>query len=127
MISGIIIDSQTYKIMKYLYGKNFVKFKDIRRKFGDDPAQLVCELCRGNYALIRTPDGHITDKTSVLGDDYEVALIVPGNKYVEDRRSSNITSFVPVFVSIVSAIVSICSLIISLSSSHSEFFVHILK
>lgn len=126
MENDIVIDNMTYKIMKYLYGKRKVKYGKIRKKFGDD-AYLVLELCRVKYAAIYTSDGSYTQDTSYLPDDYEVSLLVPGNKYVEDRRSSNMIRITPIFLSAVSVLISIIGLIISITSSNTEIFVHLLK
>ena len=127
MMNSIVIDNATYKIMKYLYGKHGVKLYKIREKFGDDSISLICELFHGNYIAIRKPDGTYVDNPSILSYDFEVCLIVPGNKYVEDRRESNAVRITPIFVSIVSVVVSIVSLIISITSSNPEIFVHIVK
>lgn len=116
----IVIDNTTYKIMKYLYGKHGVKFRKIRKKFGDDVSLLVCELLRGKYAAMRNSDGSITLDYSVLSDESDVCLLVPGNKYVEDRKSSAVIQFIPIFLSAVSVVVSIIGLIISFSSIGSE-------
>lgn len=127
MKNEVIIDNTTYRIMKYLYGKQGVKLENISKKFGDDKYLLVCELCRGNYAVIRKSDGTYTQETSELPDYFEVCLLVPGNKYVEDRRSSSVIRITPIFLSAVSVIVSIIGLVISISSSNSEIFIHLLK
>lgn len=127
MENDIVIDNMTYKIMKYLYGKRKVKYGKIRKKFGDDNAYLVSELCRVKYAAIHNSDGSYTQDTSYLPDDYEVSLLVPGNKYVEDRRSSNMIRITPILLSAVSVLISILGLIISITSSNTEIFVHLLK
>ena len=127
MFNDIIIDNTTYKIMKYLYGKRGRKYGEIRNKFGNDNSYLVSELCRGQYAAIRDCNGRFTQDTSYLPDDYEVCLLVPGNKYVEDRRSSNVIRITPILLSAVSVIVSVIGLIISVASSNTEIFVHLLK
>lgn len=123
----IIIDKTTYKIMKYLYRKPGVKLGEIRKKFGDDEVHLVSMLCHANYVVLRKTNGSLTQDTSFLSDDFCAYLLVPGNKYVEDRRTSNAIRITPIFVSVVSVIVSIIGLIISISSSNTELFVHILK
>lgn len=127
MMNSVVIDNATYKIMKYLYGKRGVKLHEIRERFGDDAISLICELFHGNYIVIRKPDGTYVDNTSALSYDFEACLVVPGNKYVEDRRESNVIRITPIFVSIVSVVVSIVSLIISIASNNSEIFVHIVK
>ena len=127
MFNEIIIDNKTYKIMKYLYGKKGVHFSDIQKKFGEDESMMVRELCRGKYAAIRLPDGTLTQETSFLPYNCQVCLLVPGNKYVEDRRASSIVRMVPILVSIASLLVSILSIVISTLSNRSELFVHLLK
>lgn len=126
MMNTIVIDRTTYKIMKYMYGKRSVTYFKIRKKFGDDAATLVFELCRGNYAAQRLPNKQITCDTSAVYDESEFSLLVPGNKYVEDRRANNVIRITPILVSVVSVIVSVVSLIISLTSSNTELFVHLL-
>lgn len=126
-MNEIIIDNATYKIMKYLYGKKCVEFCKIENKFGKDNAQLVRELIRGKYATHILKDGTFTQDSSALGHESKVALMVPGNKYVEERRMSTVIRITPIFVSIVSAVVSFLSLVISVSSSNSEIIVHLLK
>lgn len=127
MMNSITIDRTTYRMMKYLYNKRSVSYYKIRKKFGDDAANLVSELCRGNYAAHRLPDHSITQDVSVLYDDSEFSLLVPGNQYVEERRVNNVIRITPILVSIVSAVVSVASLIISLTSANTEIFVHLLK
>lgn len=127
MFNEIIIDKTTYKIMKYLYGKKYVEFPKIEKKFGEENAQLVRELIRGKYAVHIHCDGKLSLDTFDLGYTSKIALIVPGNKYVEDRRASTVIRITPIFVSIVSVIVSIISLVISITLSNSEIVVHLLK
>ena len=127
MFNDIIIDNTTYKIMKYLYGKHDVEFNKIEAKFGEDNAQLVHELIRGNYAVHRLPSGELSQDSSSLGYNSKISLLVPGNKYVEDRRASTVIRITPIFVSVVSVIVSIISLIISIASNDSEIVVRLLK
>lgn len=127
MMNEIVIDNKTYKIMKYLYGKREVSYHDIEKKFGEDDATLVCELIRGKYATHRSPDGTLSQNYFSLGYGSEISLLASGNKYVEDRRTSNAIRITPIFVSIVSVIVSIIGLVISITSSNSEVFVHLLK
>lgn len=127
MMRQIVIDNTTYKIMKYLYGKHDVSFGKIESKFGEDNAQLVHELIRGNYAAHRLPSGELSQDSSNLGYNSKISLLVPGNKYIEDRRSSNMIRITPILVSIVSAIVSVIGLIISIFSSNAEIFVHLLE
>lgn len=123
----IVIDNTTYKIMQYLYGKRGIKYGKIRKKFGNDNSYLISELCRGRYAAIRDHNGQLTQDTSYLPDDCEVCLLVPGNKYVEDRRSSNVIRITPILLSAISVFVSVIGLIISVASSNTEIFVHLLK
>lgn len=123
----IVIDNTTYKIMKYLYGKRGIKYGKIRKKFGNDNSYLIAELCRGRYAAIRDLNGQLTQDASYLPDDCEVCLLVPGNKYVEDRRSSNVIRITPILLSAISVFVSVIGLIISVASSNTEIFVHLLK
>lgn len=127
MMNQIVIDNTTYKIMKYLYGKHDVEFNKIEAKFGEENAQLVHELIRGNYAAHRLPSGELSRDSSHLRYNSKISLLVPGNKYVEDRRSSNIIRITPILVSVVSVVVSAIGLIISISSSNAEIFVHLLK
>ena len=127
MMNEIIIDNKTYKIMKYLYGKKEVRYHDIEEKFGEDDAMLVCELIRGKYAAQRLPNGALSQDSFFLSYESKISLLVPGNKYVEDRRASNAIRTIPIFVSVASVIVSIIGLIISIASSNSEIFVHLLK
>ena len=115
MFNEIIIDKTTYKIMKYLYGKKHVDFSKIEKKFGKENAQLVRELVRGKYAVHIHRDGKLSQDTFDLGCMSKIALIVPGNKYVEDHRTSTVIRITPIFVSIVSVIVSIISLVISIT------------
>ena len=127
MFNDIIIDKTTYKIMKYLYGKKYVDFSKIEKKFGEENAQLVRELVRGKYAVHIHCDGKFSQDTFDLGCMSKIALIIPGNKYVEDRRMSTVIRITPIFVSIVFVIISIISLYISVTSNNSEVIVHLLK
>ncbi len=127
MAQKIIIDHMTYKIMKYMYGKNGVLFKEIVRKFGEDNACLVFELCRIGYAVHRKPDGSLTQDTSYIYPRSKFALLVPGNKRVESIRESKMIRWTPIFLSGVSVFVSIVALIISLCSMNSEIIVRILN
>lgn len=120
MENAIIIDKTAYKIMKFLYGKKDVEFQIIRNKFGDDDSTIISMLVSANYAAIRLADGTITQSTSYLGDDAKISLLIPGNKYVEDRKRTSVIQFTPIFVSVVSVIVSIIGLIISLASKYPE-------
>lgn len=120
MENAIIIDKTAYKIMKFLYGKKDVEFQIIRNKFGDDDSTIISMLVSANYAAIRLDDGTITQSTSYLGDDAKISLLIPGNKYVEDRKRTSVIQFTPIFVSVVSVIVSIIGLIISLASKYPE-------
>lgn len=111
-----IIDKTVYKIMKYLYGKRDVEFQKIKEKFGDDNSTLIAMLVSAGYAVIRLPDGTLTQSDFYLGDDVKISLLVSGNKYVEDRRKAFAIQFIPILVSITSVIVSIIGLVISLVS-----------
>lgn len=125
--NDIVIDNTTYKIMKFLYGKRSVEFPKIEEKFGKENANLVFELIRCKYAVHILYDGRMTQETHNIGYRSKISLMVPGNKYVEDRKASTVIRITPIFLSAVSVIVSVIGLIISISSSNAEIFVHLLK
>lgn len=127
MENNIIIDKTMYKIMKYIYRKQGASFGRITKKFGEDDAMLIVELCRIHYTAIRLPDKKITQSVSYLSDDCVIHLLPPGNKYVEDMRESSVISRTPIFLSVVSVIVSVVALLVSIFSNNNEIFVHLLK
>lgn len=123
----MIIDKTAYRIMKYLYRHGEVKFELISKKFGNDEACAVFNMCRCVLALHRLPDGSLTTDTSFVSSDSAFGLTPAGNKIVEDRRKNNILCVTPIFLSIVSILTSIVALLISVLNSGNELFVHLIK
>ena len=115
MTDNIVIDRNTRKMMSYLYRHGETLYSVMSRKFGEDTATFLCELCRGEYAAHRKEDLTITFDTSIIYEKSRIALTVKGNKYVEDYRQSQVITYTPIFVSVVSLMVSIVGLIISIS------------
>lgn len=120
----IFIDSETYKVMKYVYRHNEVKLGDIYDKFGRDGISNMCYLCQVQYALYRKPDGVLTLDTSSLDNNGSFGLVHPGNCYVENRKLSFTKWVVPTLISVLALITSVAALISSLSN---EVFVHLIK
>lgn len=125
MEKPVIIDKKTYKLMRFMYGKGAVPYPVLEDKFGDDDVLRLIELCRENYAT------HIVGKTytndaSVISNESKFALLVPGNKIVEDIQEAKLIRRLPIFLSAVSVLTSVVALILSLVNSDSTLFVHIL-
>lgn len=111
--SDLIIDNETYKIMKFLYGKTEVPYSKLEQKFGEETALLVRPLCTYGYAAMRRPDGTLTQDTSIFSSQCKFGLLVPGNKRVEEIRESKVIRYTPLFLSAVSVIVSIVALLVA--------------
>lgn len=122
MDAPIIIDKHTYRIMRYVYRHHEVKLHKIRKKFGRDGIVCLSMLVSAHYALYKDPDGTYTFDTSSIDPNGSFGLVLPGNKYVENRRQSFMQWFVPTFISLLALIISVASLFYSPNDSQTYFF-----
>lgn len=120
----IIIDKNTYKLMKYVYRHQEVSLASLERKFGDDSSVAVCYLCSMEYGAYRRPDKTLTYDTSVLDSRGFFGLTIPGNQYVESRSLSFTKWIVPTIISVLALIASVAALIASMGN---EIIVHLVK
>ncbi len=123
----MIIDKNAYKIMRYLYRRDEVRFDAVIKKFGRDNACALFAMCRCELALHRLPDGSLTRDTSFISSDSKFGLTPAGNRIVEERRRNNILCVTPIFLSVVSVLTSIIALLVSIFGSSNELFIHLLK
>ena len=120
----VFIDSETYKVMKFVYRHNEVKLSVIYDKFGRNGITDMCYLCDIHYSLYRNPKGELTYDTSHLDNNGSFGLVYPGNSYVENRKLSFTKWVVPTLISVLALITSVAALIASLSN---DVFVHLIK
>lgn len=111
MDTPIIIDKQTYKIMRYVYHHHEVKLHKIHKKFGREGIACLSMLVSAKYALCKTPNGSYTFDVSSIDSNGSFGLVSPGNEYVENRRRSFMQWFVPTFISLLALMISVASFI----------------
>lgn len=110
----IVIDKETYKVMKHIYRNQEVKLGDLNRKFGDDAICSALYLCSCYYAAYRDKEGQLTFNPKFTSSDGSIGLTPLGNKYVEDKQEALVKWIVPILISVAAVSISVLSLAISI-------------
>lgn len=114
MHTEIIITKQLYKIMKYIYSHNEVTLGKLQKKFKNCTSSDFLYLIDCHYAAYKdenklwTYDITHTSHTGIIG------LTLPGEKYVEDKRSQSLQWAFTTLIAFISMLISFLALLFSL-------------
>lgn len=134
MKTTIDIDSDTLKMLKYLYKnrKNGCEAKDFLDKFGKESSAFILEFCKLGYisfTVNKHPvcehdfesyiNNRLTKRLPLINGEEMIFCISKGNKIVESSRRDLLTFFIPLIISIISLVISAATLAYTAFDEHS--------
>lgn len=115
----VVIDKETYKMLKYIIRKHTVTHEKLEDKFGDTACPMVLVLlCKNGYLLCQRADGTYNDFEGVSythkGDDKYWAT-PQTRKYIEEISQNHWHWVVPTVIAFISLVLSAITLIYTLA------------
>ena len=114
MTPEIVVTKQLHKILRYIYRRKEVSLGTLQKKFKKCAVSDFLYLIDCHYAAYKGENKLWTYDTTHTSHTGIIGLTLPGEKYVEDKRSQTLQWVFTTLIAFISMLISFFALLFSL-------------